>query len=113
MPEWTSGNGLRTKHSIFVDYKPNYSLDDFDVTLDACGAPHFAISTLDLTVYNWDLEYVRWTAAGWRSSDVYLTLDPQGAAIGVGPSGAEIIFYGGIINGSDSPSLGIASIPQK
>jgi hypothetical protein len=60
-----------------------------------------------------DLYYDRWTGAGWRSTQVYSTLDPQGAAIGVGANSAKIVFYAGNIAGSDYPSLGNSVIPRR
>lgn len=84
----------------------NSWFDDYELALDPCGAPHLVV-TVQEPNYNWEMFYLRWTAAGWRSASVYLTLDPPGAAIGVSTDVARLVFF------ASMSEMGRASIPLR
>jgi len=68
--------------------------DGLDMALDACGAPHFVYCTEDVSgiTYSFPIEYLRWTAVGWRSSTIYTATDIPGPSLGVAPNYAEFTF---------------------
>jgi hypothetical protein len=71
-------------------------ITEYQLELDACGAPHFSVATLDLsTTYYWTLDYVRWTAAGWRSTMVADFLHDPACALGVSRNDANFTYSGG------------------
>jgi len=82
--------------AVFFSPPPDYYLEDSQMALDACGAPHFQTTFIARRDYIWALAYVRWTAAGWRQADVVRGFsDPPWAAIGVSTDKAHFIFRNG------------------
>jgi hypothetical protein len=100
-----------SQHGVFL-VPADAGLYGYDMALDDCGAPHFAIET-QLPNYYWQVHYDRWTAAGWRSKEVTLLLDPPEASIGVSTTNASVVYYGGNVNGADYPSIASARIPLR
>lgn len=84
--------------STWSEYEAFVGDDQYQMALDACGAPHFALSTFRSDqdpLALWDLTYARWTAVGWRSAFVFTSQDPQVQSLGIGTDRAKIIFLAG------------------
>ena len=75
------------------------NITEYQMALDACGAPHFSVATLQpfdiYPNYYWMLDYVRWTASGWRSTGVAGFLHDPACALGVSRSSASFTYSGG------------------
>lgn len=71
-------------------------LYSYNVALDACGAPHFVFSAeINAPSLYWNVTYVRWTAAGWRSTPIGVCWDPPSCGISFSASKAFIGFASG------------------
>jgi hypothetical protein len=111
---WTNFRYGRRIGTTWSEEKPlgdgvEWTNAGFDMALDTCGAPHFAFSVFryENPLHFWDLSYVRWTAAGWRSIFVYTSQDPQDPGIGVSTASAMMTFFAG------SPDVATATIPLR
>ena len=98
------GNGWSEQIAFVSPDAPKWW--DVDMALDSCGAPHFAVS-IQQSNYTWPLQYIRWTGVGWRSTLVYTSQDPQGAALGVSTKTANLIYF------ASSPDVRYDTIPLK
>jgi hypothetical protein len=92
-----------SEHAVATD--PD-SLWDVEMQLDACGAPHF-IYSIQRSDYTWPVTYVRWTAAGWRSTLVFTSIDPAGPGLSISTSTASATFV------EDWSTVGTALIPLR
>jgi hypothetical protein len=92
----------RRRKATWIDLVASQDfLDGYSMALDACGAPHFGLIKDDVTPLGTPVPsvyYERWTAMGWRSSNVRTYQDPIGIAATAGKTDAQLDFAGGAID---------------